>query len=774
LLIWSNSLPVILELRKSAWKLAVWSRDVSASQRQLVSTLKTRNGQSTSQEIRIDTSDLVDNLPLMGISSSAIFLKDPIFFENKLYEFEFAFDEGVSTPSVLHRLVSIEDSFREVPNGLRGTINFGNDVGWFKFVIKYQLNNKIIEEPISFLVFPTKLDMLNDLNGINFSIDQIYPLWRFSFAQKTDQELQKEKKPHEKFPLLWLALFQSLRIELLNNVRIILSTPHSRLKTSIRSVSLDRLKGKLSPKLETSVANALHNSEIQKKFNLEIKKLSLNTQENQFVLMVLRDCRNALANFYLLAKRQNGSPENQKISNSFFNEIQDWISALDSRISNSMFFEVGRFRGMERESLVLHQKPGYAGVYRVWLQLKEYLTVFGHQSAISIKSISELYEVWCFLEIREILLSLGFVEVGNSTANLRLRGVEKELKDGLGAAFVFTRSDGLQVRLAHEPEFKKPASKLNSIYSWNAIQRPDIVLQVNFPDGEKIHWIFDAKYRIDNASDQKGKDLVPEDAINQMHRYRDALIQLDRNEHGQPILSRPFIGAFVLFPGWYSEEEQNSSSLNPYSEAIETVGIGAFPALPGHKNGWLRTFLSTQLNVSAHHQLAPDLQLAQRFVRIPPTGLELKRTGDLIFIATTGVSRRQDYLQSFIDGNARWYHTRSKTIEGGNISHAVMNDISHVVVLVPSSGNSVSARYLYQVKSVSIKNRNEISPDQSGTAVPSDSGDYWLFELGSSIKLSSTLTLSAEIHFRFGICSESQLPRVKSWEDISSRYSFLQ
>ena len=767
-------MPVLLELRKSAWKLAVWSRDISAAQRQLGSTLKTRSGESTSQEIRVGTSDLIDNFPLVGISSSGIFLKDPIFFENKLYEFEFTFDKSVVSPKVIHRLVSIEDSFREVPNGLRGMINFGNDVGWFKFVINYLQNGRIVQEPISFLVFPTKLDMLNDLNEINFSIDQIYPLWRFSFAQKTDQELQKEKKSHEKFPLLWFSLFQSLRIELLHNVRIVLNTPHSRLKTSIRSVRLDRLKGKLNPKLETSVSNALHNAERQKKFNLEVKKLSLNTPENQFVLMVLRDCRHALVNFSQLAKRQNGTLENQRVSDSFFNELQNWIAALDNQISNSMFVDVGRFRGMERESLVLHQKPGYAGVYRVWLQLKEYLTVFGNHSAISVKSIAELYEVWCFLEIREILLSLGFIEIENSTANLRLRGVEKELKDGLGTAFIFKRSDGLQVRLAHEPEYKKPESKLKSIYSWNAVQRPDIVLQVNFPDGEKIHWIFDAKYRVDTFSDKNDKDLVPEDAINQMHRYRDALIQLDRNEQGHSILSRPFIGAFVLFPGWYSEDEQNSSSLNPYAEAIETVGIGAFPALPGHKNGWLRMFLTTQLNVTGQHQQAPDLQLAQRSVRIPPTGLELKRVGDLIFVATTGENRKQDYLKSFLDGNAKWYHTRNKTIEGGNISYAVMKDISHVVVLVPSSGNGVYAKHLFQVKSVSIKNRNEISSDQSGTDLPSDDGLYWLFELGSSLKLSSTLTLSAESHFRFGICSKSQLAEAKAWEDISSRYSFLQ
>ena len=767
-------MPVLLELKKSAWKLTVWSRDIGEAQRQLCSTLKTRGGQSTRQEIRVGTSDLSENFPLASISNLEIFLKEPIFFENKLYEFEFAFDKNVISPKVIHRLVSIEDSFREVPNGLRGTINFGNDVGWFKLVIKYRHHDRIVEEPIAFLVFPTKLDMLSDLNEINFSIDQIYPLWRFSFAQKTNHELEKSKKPHERFPLLWLALFQSLRLELLNNVRIVLDTPHSRLKATIRSVKLDRIKGKLNPKLEASISNALNGVELQKKYNLEVKKLSLNIPENQFVLMVLRDCRQALANFLQMAKRQNGAPENQRISDSFFYELQAWISSLDSRISNTMFKDVGRYKGMERESLVLHQKPGYTGIYRVWLQLKEYLSVFGNHSAISVKSIAELYEVWCFLEIRRILLLLDFVEIENSSANLRIRGVEKELKDGIGAAFIFKRKDGLQIRLAHEPVYGKPTSKLNSIYSWSAVQKPDIVLQASFPDGEKVHWIFDAKYRVDTNSTKVEKDLVPEDAINQMHRYRDALIQLDKNEQGSSILSRPFIGAFVLFPGWYSDEEQSLSSSNPYADAIETVGIGAFPALPGNKNGWLANFLTTQLNVNNHHQLAPDLQLAQRSIRIPPTGLELKRAGNLIFVATTGENRKQDYLQSFFDGNAKWYHTRDKTIERDNISPAVMVDITHVVVLVPSPDNNVTAHYLYPVTSVSMKARNEIVPSQAGTDIASEEGLYWLFELGNAIELNSPLTLRGEKHFRFGICSESELSEAKSWSDISTRYSFLQ
>ncbi|MBK8675991.1 MAG: DUF2357 domain-containing protein [Cellvibrionales bacterium] len=76
----------------------------------------------------------------------------------------------------------------------------------------------------------------------------------------------------------------------------------------------------------------------------------------------------------------------------------------------SFFREVGDFNGMSRESLVLHQKAGYSGVYRIWQQLKLYLDTLGAASSISMKTVADLYEVWCLLEILRMLIELGFEE----------------------------------------------------------------------------------------------------------------------------------------------------------------------------------------------------------------------------------------------------------------------------------------------------------------------------------------------------------------------------
>ena len=42
-------------------------------------------------------------------------------------------------------------------------------------------------------------------------------------------------------------------------------------------------------------------------------------------------------------------------------------------------------------------------------------------------------------------------------------------------------------------------------------QKPDILLEVLFPNKQRFIWLFDAKYRL--SSDDKEDDLVPDDAI---------------------------------------------------------------------------------------------------------------------------------------------------------------------------------------------------------------------------------------------------------------------
>jgi predicted component of viral defense system (DUF524 family) len=618
----------VLALSTRFWALSVWTKEVENSRAKYIKTLTSRGGRTSDQEVRLPTQGLQSSDDFSIISDGCINLHKVVFFENKSYEFEFLFEPDVSDFKIVHIQTAIEEAFRKKSNEMRGVINFGNDIGWFKLQLNFRYKGSIQTEAISFQVLPTKLDMTTDIEKIHSLVDEIYPLWRFSFAKKTNQELNATRKPHEKFQLLWLAQFESLRKKLITEVKTICNAPHNRLQFHTKKVRIDRLRGKLPNKIERKILESLAGNEIGKRFNVDVGSLSVDTMENRFVKMALISMERQINKISMEARKRNQSPDKDVISESFFSKLHDWQDDIGRLLYHQLFSEVGKLNRLNVDSQVLFKRAGYSGFYRIWQELKAYLDVFGDSSAISVKSVSELYEIWCLLEVRRNLLVFGFIETLHNGQLYKKFELEKMLKDSIGATFNFERNDGVKVRLAHEPVFGKPDRRKKAIFSWNAKQKPDIVLQVIFPNNERIHWVFDAKYRVENDGFESELDYAPEDALNQMHRYRDALVLQQQQADGTLKRSRPVIGAYVLYPGWYPDSVQLAEK-NQYADAIEAVNIGAFPALPGQENIWLREFLNDNLNIKMNHDaeklLSPEKHLSIQAVQIPPSGLTLVR-----------------------------------------------------------------------------------------------------------------------------------------------------
>lgn len=208
---------------------------------------------------------------------------------------------------------------------------------------------------------------------------------------------------------------------------------------------------------------------------------------------------------------------------------------------------------------------------------------------------------------------------------------------------------------------------------------PKSVSSASGPSEEKqFIWLFDAKYRIktdksrfdDGSEDIESTDYVPDDAINQMHRYRDALIRLSEphlteSPSSQRVKkSRPVFGAFALYPGFFDQ----ATKQNPYAAAIEEVGIGAFALLPsqngpsqteysysGHQ--WLLEFLQAQIGTAPNTQTGqgnevtyPVASMAERLyvqeaARIPCDGMRQVLYPDLtITLALGGATWPQSCL----------------------------------------------------------------------------------------------------------------------------------
>jgi len=770
-------MPELLKLETLDWQLVVWSKDISQSQKQLIQTLNARNKAIPSTVLRFNPSLYFSNLDCR--ENECCIKGKPVFFENKLYEFDFQFFEGrySGEPVIKHRLQTVEDAFHYSGNSLRGSVNFGNHIGWFKLLLNYQSSGKNVEQAISFEVLPTKMDVSTDLANIQQIIDTQYPLLHFSFAQKTEQELGCSRKPHERFALLWLSQFESLRLELEKGVKKILQAPHSRLLPRTRKLRAEQLKRRIPPKLEERVCSALANNESDRRYKLDTKVLSVNTPENRFIKMVLTQCVRELSAFVCRVKQNDAAPENSRLSGYFFEQINSWKTPLEHFLNRPFFREIGVYHGLNGESLVLHQKAGYASVYRVWQQLKLYLDVFSQHASISMKSVAELYEVWCVLELRRVLMEdLGFVELKSRKANLYKKGVEVALHDGMGAAFNL-QCGGIKIRLAHEPLFKSTNNpKVGRIYSWITSQKPDILLEAEFENGEKLRWIFDAKYRI--ASDESEIDYAPDDAINQMHRYRDALIHIHKANDGWQEKSRPIFGAYVLYPAWFSENDTQ----NPYDEAIKEIGIGAFPLLPNSNITWLKDFLIDQFGLTEaagdyYKEKSADHFYVQEAARITYTGMELSRYQNLSLAVALGAKRDKAYLERFREGKAQWYHLPLQTTVSKNIQRNAMREIKHCAFVVYYPDDSERRiEYSYEVISVQLQKRKNINKEQAGAELnpKNTEKDYWLFELGRATQLSLSIDVSGARDFKFRLVSIDALAKAKNWTDLSNHYAFLQ
>lgn len=785
-------MPELLRLQTSEFELSIWSNDVSKRFQVLQSTLGKRgmmqgsqNGHNHSPTVRFSPAIVLADLVCSGTPASLfdstpttkVELKNPLFFENTQYQFEWIFYNNVSHAQVTHRSQLVNEGFRfaekrcDVPARLTGTINTGNDVGWMRLPLEYISDGRPTLLDISFEVLPTKMDLRQDLPAMYQSIDSTFPLWRFSLSEKTAQDTAKGLKRGQ-FPLMWLANFGQLRERFERGLKVISQAPHSRLQPHVVFAKTSRLKGNLPHRLSAKVKEDLANGLRDKRYRVEKKKLNVDTPENRFIKMAATNCKKQLAHFENHLRNSNMAPDKQRLSNAFLDELHAWQQPLQKALGQSFMKNVGKFSSLNRESLVLQQKTGYNAVYRVWQELKFYLDVFGNQASISMKSIAEIYEVWCFLTLRKILLTeLGFEEVSTAKGTLTLNEFfEYRLKDGFAGSFKFKRADGVEARLAHEPIFTKQG---RSIRSYLVNQTPDIVLEVTMPapSRKKFIWLFDAKYRIKAEKSGEGEedtdtvDYVPDDAINQMHRYRDALIRINQNDiepesrSSSQQKSRPIFGAFALYPGFFDQE----NTVNPYFQAINEIGIGAFALLPSSLNSdepkgratrstnghaWLVAFLKDQIGSNQSKGNPYDVKTleerlyVQEAARIAYYGMEQVLYPDLTMtIALTGQkNRNSDYFAAFEEGTAEWYHLPQKTFSQKYKQH-VAEEIRYLALASTAEHDPriKQIHKLWPVKHVTIVPRYAITEQQAGKTSKSDE-PYYLFELGRPLSLLAPVT----------------------------------
>ena len=697
----------------------------------------------------------------------------PFFFENRQYWFEIEFNEHVDKDSfsVNHKYALLDQSFSSHPKrkSLNAAINFGNDVGLCRFEIQYSINGAQQSVSVAFTVFATKMIQALDLSIMNQEIDRVYPLWRYAISGKTTHTQGRSSRQPEKFELFWLAQFERLVAEFNQGVKRVLNAPHNRLQSYIFQQKLERINKRLGAKQEQK-AKELIASKRSSRLTIKKQRLNLDTPENRFIKIVIVKTKANLSQILLSIRADNDS----RVSSSFFKNLEVWRDQVGRYAKHPLWQEVGDFKGQYTESKVLQEAAGYSKVYKVWQQLKYYLNGSLGESQLSMKSVADIYEIWCFLEVKSIIESLGFIQQTKTLSHLKQVQFEKQFpKDEMAAAFVYQhKSDGMQIELAHEPSFT-PRGSANR--TWLANHRPDIVLRVTLENGEAFFILFDAKYRIDTTQFGE-KDAVPEDAINQMHRYRDAIIHQRLFEHESPMKSRPVLGAFALYPGFFPNQK---SEQNPYTEAIKEIGIGAFPLLPSEgnqdsNNYWIKEYLAQKLGKTREalgykKSSSYDYHFVEDSARIAPYGVNVSRYYGLTFVAPVNeLDRDQEYLEKAKTGHLKGYHTRLIATNRQNVHRNIVREIRYLVLTVRDSDQDKEqlGQYLYSVASVKLLPRRDINKEITGK--DSDAIEkYWVFEFsGRPVRLSNAIKKPYEEHFNFKLIKAERLPEVSHWSDI--------
>lgn len=596
----------------------------------------------------------------------------PVVFETCKYQIRILFkntDEG-TVPVVRHVRKDIEDSFfydKELDGHtekyLTGELDFLNEPGLFKLDFAYQKEGVLKECFITFDVVSPKLDTKNDYKTLLREVNEEYENVIYRYLSVTLQQFSRGRINTD---ATWMAAFQSVVDDYVKNIKRVIQNPHSQIVNHKTSRKADQIKF-WTPAMEERYGEVEKEGKLEEfYFGYDETRSTIDTLENRFVKFTLQSIGKRLAT--IISTVLNASQD--VLSNRHRQMWKDYQDSLRKLSKHPFFKAVGRFDGKKQESLVLQSRVGYQQIYKDWLKLKRGIDLFNGAANIGTLQIWEIYELWCFIKMKRLVASVLGIDQNkpaheqlitepkgtllNPFTNSSLEHVveyhypEPEETDSDERKAQLLANKGNVVTLHYQHTFNRTNDGFG-INTATTEQRPDIVLNIRKKSGEVVlTYLFDAKYRVIN--DKKldldfeeediieydkmpGGDYPPTDAINQMHRYRDAIYYSKEHE---PYRSKEIIGGYILFPG-----RGNDANIKRryYSTSIESVNIGAFPLLP-NSDSLLRHHLEEILMKYTSNAAHTAKAKPQRTLMYVP---EEEKDDELVMVAMVGSAEKRQW-----------------------------------------------------------------------------------------------------------------------------------
>lgn len=612
----------------------------------------------------------------------------PVIYETCKYQMRLLFHDidKDSIPEIQHVRKDVEESFfldDETSNreekSLTGELNFLNEPGLFKLNFSYQKNGIRKNSFVTFDVVSPKLDTKNDYKSLLREVNEEYENVIYRYLSITMQQFSRGRLNTD---ATWMAAFQSVVDDYVKNVKRVIQSPHSQIVNFRTSRKAERIKF-WPPAMEERYG------EIEKEGKQEVYYFGYNeaysthdTMENRFVKHTLQSIGRRLSTIITTVL----SSTQEELSERHRQMWTDYQTSLRKLSKHPFFKSVGKFDGMKQESLVLQSRIGYQQIYKNWLKLKRGIDLYNGAANIGTLQICEIYELWCFIKMKNLVAEVLGIDKNkpsheqlisepkgtllnpftNSSLEhmVEFRYPSAEETDDNERSVQLSAHKGDVVTLHYQQTFNRASGKSESgkgIHTATTEQRPDIVLNIHKASGEVLlTYLYDAKYRVINDKkldkdfekqdiiendNMPGGDYPPTDAINQMHRYRDAIYYSKEHE---PYRSKEIIGGYILFPGRGSDEYIKNRY---YSASIQDVNIGAFPLLPNNSS-----LLKTHLEDLLLRYSTTDIHVAKsKPQRTLAYVTEEEKAGmiadDLVMVAVAGSEEKRQWTF-----NKLWYN----------------------------------------------------------------------------------------------------------------------
>ena len=560
------------------------------------------------------------------------------FFDNMDYPIWIEFKDYVNDAQFGSILQNDNDRFSFRRHILAGVVNYKNEIGRSEIQIIYKVGKETRTFRFGFEVLSTKLDYHEHWHVIVEDIEREYRMLSLDYMRRTFHGFSPDQNG-EHPDIVWWSVFEGEQQKFIKACKSIIDRPRHRLHGEEVYLRADKLK-QTPHNIENRLAE--HRREPAYLYRVEQQIQSNDTQENRFLKFALHQ----------ISKRYEKLRQRIEAVRTASDTMKAAMLATSEtlkRLQHHPFFRtIGRFKGMSQESMVLQKATGYSLVYRTWNLLRRAYSLNDGLYRLQTKDIATLYEIWCFIEVSHIVkeqLHLEDEDVEHRN-RMEMNGIFSwELGKGEHSRILF-RKDGIELaELVYNP---KNADKENDNVGMKNLvvptvpQKPDIVLQLTKNDlqqGMKMTYLFDAKYRIDGRDN--GVDTPPEDAINQMHRYRDAIYYKDYDANA---LKKEVIGGYILFPG---DGDPDGVAVSKFYKTIKEVNIGAFPLRPKdvENRKLLENFIEELIQTKSYETIAHVIPQKGTYVEV----------GNRVLIGLVKEDNIQ--YQAFADGTATLYYT---------------------------------------------------------------------------------------------------------------------